>query len=46
MGNRDIHTKKGKKPKKEAKKLAARVEPLVTTPVEVVPKHRKEQVPE
>ncbi len=45
MGNRDIHTKKGKKPKKEEKKMV-QVEPLVPTTVEVVRKRRKEPVPE
>lgn len=45
MGNRDIHTKKGKKQKKEAKKNV-QVEPLIPTTVEVVRKRRKETVPE
>lgn len=40
---RDIHTKKIKKPKKGAKRVA-RVEPLVL-PAEVVRKRRKESVP-
>lgn len=42
---RDIHTKKIKKPKREAKKLV-RVQPVVAMPVEVVRKHRKETIPE
>lgn len=45
MANRDIHTKKDKKQKKDAKKTV-RIEPLTPTNVEVVRKPRKEPVPE
>ncbi|MDP2659563.1 MAG: hypothetical protein Q8R28_02375 [Dehalococcoidia bacterium] len=43
--NRDIHTKKDKKLKKESKKQV-KIEPLIPVNVEVVHKHRKETVPE
>lgn len=45
MANRDIHTKKDKKQKKDTKK-AIHIEPLIPTNVEVVKKKRKEVVPE
>ncbi len=43
--NRDIHTKKDKKLKKESKK-DVRIEPLTPVNVEVIHKRRKEPVPE
>ncbi|MDO8689240.1 MAG: hypothetical protein Q7R39_04405 [Dehalococcoidia bacterium] len=43
--NRDIHTKKDKKQKKDSKKQV-KIEPLISANVEVVHKQRKETVPE
>ncbi len=45
MANRDIHTKKDKKQKKDAKK-EVRIEPLAPVAVDVVRKRPKETVPE
>ena len=45
MANRNINTKKDKKPKKDTKKNV-RIEPLTPVAVDVVRKKRKEVVPE